>query len=115
MATQCVWRWRIGCIILIDSDWCPGLEEISVALRAPGLLGCVLSGAGPSVLVFYLRGSEAVCGLVLDIFKRHGHASEILWTRVADCGYELAANEHEYSFVFIRVHSLADSSGRVIC
>ena len=71
----------------------PGLEEM-VALRAPGLLGCVLSGAGPSVLVFYLRGSEHVCGLVLDIFKRHRHASEILWTCVADCGYELA-REHQ--------------------
>jgi len=28
----------------------PGLEEIT-RLRAPGLLGCVLSGAGPSILV----------------------------------------------------------------
>ena len=38
----------------------PGLEEI-VKLRAPGLLGCALSGAGPSVLVFYERGYEPVC------------------------------------------------------
>ena len=36
----------------------PGLDEI-LKLRAPGLLGCVLSGAGPSILVFYERGSEA--------------------------------------------------------
>jgi homoserine kinase len=33
----------------------PGLDEI-VRLRAPGLLGCTLSGAGPSILVFFERG-----------------------------------------------------------
>jgi homoserine kinase len=72
-----------------------GLEEM-VGLRAAGLLGCVLSGAGPSVLVFYLRGCEGVCELVREVFARHGHASEILWTRVAQRGYELlATNAHE--------------------
>src|SRR5579864_7987702 len=38
----------------------PGLEEI-LKLRAPGLLGCALSGAGPSILIFYEHGREAVC------------------------------------------------------
>ena len=37
----------------------PGFNEM-LALRRPGLLGCALSGAGPSVLVFYERGSEHV-------------------------------------------------------
>ena len=62
-----------------------GLEEM-VGLRATGLLGCVLSGAGPSVLVFYVLGSEEVCERVRQIFLRNGHASEILWTRVAKEG-----------------------------
>ncbi len=66
----------------------PGLEEI-LKLRAPGLLGCALSGAGPSVLVFYERGSEAVCDLIRQIFALHGHPAEILWTEVAQRGYEL--------------------------
>ncbi len=68
----------------------PGLEEI-LALRAPGLLGCVLSGAGPSILVFYERGSEAVCDLVRQVFALHGRASEIFWTRIAEHGYEIEA------------------------
>jgi homoserine kinase len=66
----------------------PGLEEI-LKLRAPGLLGCVLSGAGPSILVFYERGYEPVCDLVRQVFAMHGHASEILWTQIAEKGYEL--------------------------
>ena len=66
----------------------PGLEEI-VKLRAPGLLGCALSGAGPSILVFYEKGSEQVCDLVRQIFALHGRASEILWVRIAEHGYEL--------------------------
>ncbi|MDX1980380.1 MAG: homoserine kinase [Bryobacteraceae bacterium] len=66
----------------------PGLDEV-LKLRAPGLLGCTLSGAGPSILVFYERGCEAVCDLVKQIFARRGHGSEILWTRIADRGYEL--------------------------
>ncbi|HTS77473.1 MAG TPA: homoserine kinase [Bryobacteraceae bacterium] len=67
----------------------PGLEEIT-ALRAPGLLGCALSGAGPSILAFYERGHEAVCERVREIFSKHGRDAEILWTRVPASGYELS-------------------------
>jgi len=66
----------------------PGLEEM-VKLRAPGLLGCTLSGAGPSVLVFYEKGCEQVCDLVRQIFKLHGRESETLWVRIAEHGYRL--------------------------
>jgi homoserine kinase len=58
-------------------------------LRAPGLLGCALSGAGPSVLVFYERGHESVCEKMREIFARHGHASEILPAHIPDHGYDL--------------------------
>lgn len=67
----------------------PGLEEM-VRLRAPGLLGCALSGAGPSILVFYERGSEEVCDLVRQIFAAHGHQSETLRVQIAERGYELS-------------------------
>ena len=66
----------------------PGLEE-ATKLRAPGLLGCALSGAGPSVLVFYERDHEEVCERVREVFLKHGHASEILWTPIDKTGYEL--------------------------
>jgi homoserine kinase len=68
----------------------PGLEEM-VKLRAPGLLGCALSGAGPSILVFYERGYEQVCHLVQQVFAMHGRSSETLWVQIADKGYELTA------------------------
>jgi len=68
----------------------PGLEEI-VKLRAPGLLGCALSGAGPSILVFYERGYEQVCHLIQQVFAIRGHGSETLWVQVAEKGYELTA------------------------
>src|SRR6266478_2400157 len=55
----------------------PGLEEIT-HLRAPGLLGCALSGAGPSILVFYERGHENVCELVQRVFAAHGRESEVM-------------------------------------
>ena len=67
----------------------PGLEEMT-QLRMPGLLGCALSGAGPSIVVFYERGNEAVCLRVRDIFKSNGHESEVLHARVAEHGYELS-------------------------
>jgi homoserine kinase len=70
----------------------PGLEEI-IRLRATGLLGCALSGAGPSILVFHERGHELVCGLVQEVFARHGHASEIACSGVAHRGYTLAGGE----------------------
>jgi len=66
----------------------PGLDDI-LKLRAPGLLGCALSGAGPSILVFYERGYEQVCDLVRQVFALHGRASEVLLAPVAECGFLL--------------------------
>jgi homoserine kinase len=66
----------------------PGLDEIT-RLRAPGLLGCALSGAGPSILVFHERGSEEVCEQVRAIFATHGINSEIACCRVAGKGFEV--------------------------
>jgi homoserine kinase len=66
----------------------PGLEEMTL-LRMPGLLGCALSGAGPSILVFHESGHEQVCQRVREIFAAHGHASEIACSKVAEKGYEL--------------------------
>jgi homoserine kinase len=66
----------------------PGLHEI-LKLRAPGLLGCALSGAGPSILVFFERGYENVCDLVRQIFHLHGHDSETLMAHIAEHGFEL--------------------------
>ena len=66
----------------------PGLGDI-LKLRAPGLLGCALSGAGPSILVFYERGYEPVCDLVRQIFQLHGHCAEVLLTHIADNGFAL--------------------------
>jgi len=66
----------------------PGLGDI-LKLRAPGLLGCALSGAGPSILVFYERGYQQVCDLVRQIFALHGRQSEVLHAPVAECGFQL--------------------------
>jgi homoserine kinase len=66
----------------------PGLSEM-LELRTEGLLGCALSGAGPSVLVFYERGHESVCEIMQAIFRRHGHASEVLRAHIPDHGYDL--------------------------
>ncbi len=66
----------------------PGLEEV-LRLRAPGLLGCVLSGAGPSILVFYEKGSEDVSDLVRQIFQMHGHESEVFPTRIDSDGLQV--------------------------
>jgi homoserine kinase len=66
----------------------PGLEEIA-RLRVPGLLGCALSGAGPSILVFHERGSEGVCDRVRSVFKAHGRESEIVCRDIAHYGYKV--------------------------
>ena len=66
----------------------PGLDSV-IKLRAPGLLGCALSGAGPSILVFYERGYEDVCDLVRQIFAMHGHRSEVMMAQIDGNGYQL--------------------------
>ncbi len=64
----------------------PGLTEI-LRLRAPGLLGCTLSGT-PQVLVFYERGYERVCELVRQTFAMSGCTTEVISTGVSPAGYE---------------------------
>ncbi len=44
-----------------------GLSE-AIAHRSPGMLGCVLSGAGPSVLVFYRAGQPECCAEIAKLF-----------------------------------------------
>lgn len=67
----------------------PGLAEI-LKLRAPGLLGCALSGAGPSVIAFYERGYEKVCDLVRQVFALKGHRAEVLFTGIDEQGYTVS-------------------------
>ncbi len=66
----------------------PGLAEI-LSLRNEKLFGCVLSGAGPSVLVFHEIGAEALCEVVRAIFAEHGRNSERLVDRVAPAGFSV--------------------------
>ena len=67
----------------------PGLDEI-LALRAPGLLGCALSGAGPSVLVFFEAGAERAADMVQEIFQRQGLGAEVLLAQVEPHGYTIS-------------------------
>lgn len=74
----------------------PGLDEI-LRLRAPGLLGCTLSGAGPSVLVFYETGSEQVCDLVRQIFALHSRESEVVASSVSLQGFQIEEDHHPWT------------------
>lgn len=66
----------------------PGFREM-LQLREPGLLGCALSGAGPSVLVFYERGSETVTRLFEELFRKYGATSKTYFTDIQRSGYIL--------------------------
>ena len=66
----------------------PGLSEI-LRLRATGLLGCALSGAGPGVLVLYERGYDRVCDLVRQVFAMNGYTTEVIASGVSREGYTL--------------------------
>jgi homoserine kinase len=65
----------------------PGLTEI-LRLRAPGLLGCAMSGAGPAVLVFFEKGFGHVVELVRQTFAMNGSTTEVVATGVSVNGFE---------------------------
>jgi homoserine kinase len=67
----------------------PGMAEI-LQLRAPGLLGCALSGAGPAMLVFYEQGSKQVVELVQAEFHRAGRSSEVWFSNIATEGLSIS-------------------------
>jgi len=66
----------------------PGFSEM-LKFKAPGLLGCALSGAGPSVLVFFERGKEQVTKLFEKAYVRHGHQARTYFTDIQRTGYSL--------------------------
>ena len=59
----------------------PGMKEI-LELRAPGLLGCAMSGAGPSMLVFFESGRQDVVELVADEFRKKGKQAEAMFPEI---------------------------------
>jgi homoserine kinase len=65
-----------------------------LSIHKKGLLGCALSGAGPSVLVFYERGHEAVTRAFEDIFRSHGNSARTYFTEIQRSGYALEEIEH---------------------
>lgn len=66
----------------------PGLRE-ALTLRAPGLFGCVLSGAGPSILVFHERGQEQVVSLVEKTLCGCGQTVRRIAVEVASQGFQI--------------------------
>lgn len=66
----------------------PGFREM-LQLQQPGLLGCALSGAGPSVLIFYERGSESVTRSFEELFAKYGATSKTYYTDIQRTGYIL--------------------------
>ena len=59
----------------------PGMKEI-LNLRAPGLLGCAMSGAGPSMLVFFESGRRDVVELVRREFVKQGRQAEAMFPSI---------------------------------
>lgn len=59
----------------------PGMKEI-LDLRAPGLLGCAMSGAGPSMLVLYETGRQDVVDLVRKEFEKAGKRAETMFPKI---------------------------------
>lgn len=68
----------------------PGFAEIS-SLRVPGLFGCVLSGAGPSVLVFFERDHPDVLSTIEASLRNIGHGAPVVQIAIAPRGFELSA------------------------
>lgn len=63
----------------------PGLEEI-LELRATGLLGCAISGAGPSILVIHESDHVEVCDLVREVFHKQGHETVVFHAGIDEDG-----------------------------
>jgi homoserine kinase len=59
----------------------PGMKEI-LELRAPGLLGCAMSGAGPSMLVLFETGRQDVVDLVVREFEKAGKKAEAMFPKI---------------------------------
>lgn len=66
----------------------PGMKEI-LELRSDGLLGCAMSGAGPSMLVLFERGREDVVNLVTAEFRKAGKQAEAIFPNIDRTGLQV--------------------------
>lgn len=66
----------------------PGFKEM-LLLQKPGLLGSALSGAGPSVLVFFEQGSGGVTQFFEELFAEYGAGSKTYFIDIQRSGYTL--------------------------
>ncbi len=69
----------------------PGLARI-LRMRAEGLLGCALSGAGPAVLVLYDTGRVDAVHAVAREFGRTGCSAEVMFPHLDRTGLVVREN-----------------------
>lgn len=50
----------------------PGFDEVTAAARKAGAMGCVLSGAGPTIIAFTLEKEAAVGDAMVESFRANG-------------------------------------------
>lgn len=50
----------------------PGFDEVTEAARKAGAMGCVLSGAGPTIIAFTLEKEAAVGDAMVESFRANG-------------------------------------------
>ncbi len=67
----------------------PGMKEI-LDLRLPALLGCALSGAGPSMLVLFDAGHEEVVEAVRQEFVKAGCEADVLFPAIDRQGLKVS-------------------------
>lgn len=70
----------------------PGMQE-ALELRVPGLLGVVLSGAGPSLLAFVEGDAGATVGALRAIYDGLGIACEVRPVSVAAAGASISSTQ----------------------
>jgi homoserine kinase len=70
----------------------PGLAEILAMAQMPGLLGVVLSGAGPSVVALATAGFDEIGKAIAARFENAGVATTIRFLEVAQDGVSILEN-----------------------
>ncbi|MBS3976911.1 MAG: homoserine kinase [Syntrophomonadaceae bacterium] len=69
----------------------PGMDEVVIAAKAAGALGCVLSGAGPTLIAFAEERCRQIANAMSDTFIKHGVDCSVRELAPSSLGAELVA------------------------
>ena len=74
----------------------PGFDDVTAAARKAGAIGCVLSGAGPTIIAFTLEKEAAIGDAMVEAFRANGADARAIVLGIDREGAKVVSHRKEW-------------------